>query len=182
MRQASCHHAYQDGDWCWGIPDWGSLDQGCAKPAYWSTMSNEAQGDYAIYIHHGKIDPSTPNSKGIYGLATYKEEVCGDGVSTGYSLNGLRYRVNGSGCYEEIAVDPETGMRKAGGFRDLAANIDYEALPSARLRGVVPFGCAERAADRLEIIHRSRGPLSSCRRPELGRPLRRLHQVFPRHP
>jgi len=114
-----------------GIPPWGAADQGTCGPgahAYWSMLRGEGGGinDYAFYIHHGNIDPASPNSHGIFSLATYQETICGDGVNSGYRLPNLQYHVPRQGCYLELMIDPVTCWA-SGQYRDLMPNITYNA-------------------------------------------------------
>src|SRR3954469_2922810 len=116
-----------------GIPDWGTLDQGTCggtgAQAFWSRLRGESGGidDYALYIHHGKIDPATPNPhNNVFTFAAYKETTCGDGVNSGYRLPGLQYKVPRQGCYLEWIFDPQT-CNGSGQYRDLLANTSYDA-------------------------------------------------------
>jgi PKD repeat protein len=128
MRQAGSNDT---GNGFTGIPTWGALDQGtcgAGAHAYSSMLRGEGGGinDYAFYIHHGNIDPASPNHNGIFSLATYKESICGDGVNSGYRLPNLQYHVPRQGCYLELMIDPVTCWA-SGQYRDLLPNTTYNA-------------------------------------------------------
>jgi hypothetical protein len=125
-QQASC-----DGgtDWCTGLPGWGTTETNrspacAAVNVYWSTM--QSANSHVLYIHHGELLSNvyggSPQFDGAH------EEPCSAGAGTGYTTP-LKVRVQTSGCWSLVWLDPKSYVTLAQSYMQLTAGAPAVAAP-----------------------------------------------------